>query len=655
MLRPNTKRRAFVCALFVTLLTACGGGDSGGNTGGGSGSSSGGGSGTTFDPPIADLTGDWNVTEGGTSDCPGEATYTSQYRVSVSQDRNSLTVVAPAGTFSGTISGSSLSWKGSYQEDGGTTEITSMSLTVAADAAHFSGSANWKWSNGAINCTGRSQAINGERVASAPTPPPVPSGVTATAQSAASILVQWSSASQPGSGFRIERRNTGRGAFEEIGVAATSATSYLDQGLGASTNYSYRVRSYDGDKYSEYSEAASATTSAAPDNLPADPSQLRAEEATISSLTLYWLDNASNEIGYQVERSSSANAGFALIHTAAAGAVSHIDTGLASATTYFYRVRAVGSAGTSGYSNIASTGTLAAPTAPAFPTGAQATALGSTSVRLQWQDNSADETGFKIERSVRPTTGFDQIAVTRPDANSFDDARLSSSTTYYYRVRATRSDGTAELDSEYSNVATVTTPVPPPATVVLVPAIDTLLLVSSTNSSVQDTTYANKENAVGCNWAYSPVTAIQDYVCAASAIYFEVPADERTIRSATLRLYPRLLPADFQSTLELRAIANTWNPASMTWRWFERNGRTWTSPLVHAAPPTSTRLPLDLDVTAIVRNWTSGTWPNYGLFLANVEVDYRFPSATAYRAMAFDSLEFNLGADRRPQLTIEYE
>lgn len=651
MIRQKTLRGPTLYALFAVVLAACGGGGGGGGDGGDHGNSSG-----TLAPPIADLTGDWDVTESGTSNCPGEETYAAAYRVSVAQNGNALTVITPAGTFSGNISGASLSWKGSYQEDGGTTEITSMTLTVASAGTHFSGSSNWKWSDGTLSCSGTTQAINGTRVAAASTPPPVPTAVSATAQSDASILVQWGSATQPGSGFKIERQRTGRGPFEEVGSAPRSATSYLDQGgLTASTNYSYRVRSYDGDRYSDYSEIASATTVAPPDNVPADPSQLRAEEATVTTIRLYWLDNASSETGYQIERSTSADAGFGLIHTASANSTSHTDTGLASATQYFYRVRAAGTAGNSGYSNVANTRTLVAPSAPAAPTAAQATSTGGTAIRLQWLDNSQDETGFKIERSLQPATGFSQIRTTAPDTTSLNDIRLTPSTTYYYRVRATRSEGGTDLDSDYSNVASVTTPAPTPTSIELAATVDTLLLVSSTNPAAQDAVYGDAENAVGCNWLYSTYTEIQDYVCAASAIYFSVPVDSRPIRSATLKLSVQVLPADTQSTLELRAIASNWSPATMTWDWFDVNGRTWTSPLVRSPPPASAQIPMEFDVTAIARNWINGTWSNYGLLLGNVQADYMFPNATALRAVGFDSLEVNSGAARRPQLVLEYE
>src|SRR5439155_7382336 len=69
-----------------------------------------------------------------------------------------------------------------------------------------------------------------------------------------------------------------------------------------------------------------------------------------------------------------------------------------------------------------------------------------------WNDNSNNETGFKIERSS-DGTNFTQIATAAAGATSYSDTGLASSTTYYYRVRATNSVG----DSPYSSTASAQT------------------------------------------------------------------------------------------------------------------------------------------------------------------------------------------------------
>ena len=74
------------------------------------------------------------------------------------------------------------------------------------------------------------------------TAPSVPTGVTATAQSASQIAVSWQASTDAGSGmagYRVYRN----GAATPLASVAT--TTYTDSGLAPSTRYSYTVRAYD--------------------------------------------------------------------------------------------------------------------------------------------------------------------------------------------------------------------------------------------------------------------------------------------------------------------------------------------------------------------------------------------------------------------------
>lgn len=63
------------------------------------------------------------------------------------------------------------------------------------------------------------------------------------------------------------------------------------------------------------------------------------------SLKLNWLDNATNETGYQVLRSFKTNTSYVVYRTLAAGTTSFIDEGLFANASYFYKVVAVGDGG----------------------------------------------------------------------------------------------------------------------------------------------------------------------------------------------------------------------------------------------------------------------------------------------------------------------
>jgi fibronectin type 3 domain-containing protein len=92
---------------------------------------------------------------------------------------------------------------------------------------------------------------------------------------------------------------------------------------------------------------------------------------------------------------------------------------------------------------------------PPAPSNLVATGIGASQISLTWQDNSSDETGFKIERST-DGVNFSQIALVGQNVTTYADSGLASNTQYFYRVRATNAIG----DSPYSNVANATTLLP---------------------------------------------------------------------------------------------------------------------------------------------------------------------------------------------------
>jgi hypothetical protein len=116
------------------------------------------------------------------------------------------------------------------------------------------------------------------------------------------------------------------------------------------------------------SQNADGAARAPPDQrrAPAAPSNLVAAPTSSSSIRLSWTDQSSSEAGFRIERSTSATSGFYRIATTKANVASYADSQLTAGTTYYYRVRATSSAGSSGYSNVASATTHPAAAAIAL-------------------------------------------------------------------------------------------------------------------------------------------------------------------------------------------------------------------------------------------------------------------------------------------------
>ena len=98
---------------------------------------------------------------------------------------------------------------------------------------------------------------------------------------------------------------------------------------------------------------------------PGAPANLTATAVSTSRIDLSWNDVAT-ETGYRVERSANGTSGWAQVGTTGQNVTSYADTGLSSATTYFYRVIATNAGGDSPPSAVTSATTgVQAPAAPA--------------------------------------------------------------------------------------------------------------------------------------------------------------------------------------------------------------------------------------------------------------------------------------------------
>lgn len=86
---------------------------------------------------------------------------------------------------------------------------------------------------------------------------------------------------------------------------------------------------------------------------PAAPTGLTATAVSSSQIDLTWVDNATDEDGFAIERSPDGS-NFTVLGSVAANATAYSDTGLQSATTYYYRVAAFNGNGNSDYSDPAS-------------------------------------------------------------------------------------------------------------------------------------------------------------------------------------------------------------------------------------------------------------------------------------------------------------
>lgn len=282
-----------------------------------------------------------------------------------------------------------------------------------------------------------------------------PSGLAATTTSSSAITLTWTGNSGNSSitGYTIAyaTNNSFSGAVYRY-VAGAGTTSFNNTGLYSGTTYYYKIKA-EGTSNSNDSAFTAYITAATTGAAPNAPSGLTASAASSSQINLSWTDNSSNETGFEVKRATDSAFTQNVAWIGGIQGSSYSNTGLSASTTYYYKVRAEGTAQDSAYSGSASATTSSSGTIPNAPNGLNATVASSTQINLSWTDNSSNETGFEVKRATDSAFTQNVAWFGGIQGSTYASSGLNPSTTYYYMVRA---EGTAGK-SAYSASASATT------------------------------------------------------------------------------------------------------------------------------------------------------------------------------------------------------
>jgi titin len=257
--------------------------------------------------------------------------------------------------------------------------------------------------------------------------------LTATAGSPSTIDLAWRDDSRNETGFEVHRSTTGPGgSFIIVGATGPNVGAYRDAGLGAETQYCYRVRAFktSGRKttYAEFTNTACATALGPP---PA-PSNADARPISSSAIDFTWTDRSTTEAGFRVERSATGAEPWESVANVAANVTSLRDVERPSEQQVCYRVIGFNAYGSSGPSN------SDCITPPLGPTDLVASSEGPV-IDLTWVDNSSVETGYELLRSDDGVTFY---TVSLLPANSTSArVELTDAAIRWFQVRATRDGG----------------------------------------------------------------------------------------------------------------------------------------------------------------------------------------------------------------------
>ena len=176
---------------------------------------------------------------------------------------------------------------------------------------------------------------------------------------------------------------------------------------------------------------------------PTVPTVVVAAPTSATSIRIEWepvLTATGYVVDRWVERGPDSEYGWLTIAKPEAGASTVTDTGLDSATTYYYRVTAVLQGGAEALaSDVVSATTMIAP--PDVPM--LSVTVAGNKVVLHWTDVE-NETGYRVERLVPGATQWTLLATTAADVVSVKDLDTSVSGTFQYRVIATGLGGDSQ-------------------------------------------------------------------------------------------------------------------------------------------------------------------------------------------------------------------
>lgn len=273
-------------------------------------------------------------------------------------------------------------------------------------------------------------------------------GLAAVSSSTTSTDFKWAAVTGA-DGYLIDYASgssfTGKTSIDTI--KNTASISKLSSG---STRY-VRVRAYTldstGEKvYGSYSSSITLRTK------PAAPAITKITGGA-NKITLTWGDVAGDQ-GYQIYMATSQNGTYSKVTTTLANATSYTKTGLKTAATYYFKVRAYNKSGTTtqyGSYSAVSYG----PTSPAAPAISKATG-GTKSVTLTWKDVSG-ESGYQIYMSTSQNGTYSKAATAKANATSYTIKNLSAAKTYYFKIRAYRSANSVAAYSSFSSIKSAAT------------------------------------------------------------------------------------------------------------------------------------------------------------------------------------------------------
>ena len=260
-------------------------------------------------------------------------------------------------------------------------------------------------------------------ISAAPAAPVVTAGNSATS---GKPMLTWD-AVDGATSYRVYRATSQNGPYRLLGSVTT--TTYVNTGAKDGVTYYYMVTAVNDSGESAFSNTVSGQNKAVTSK-PAAPVVKIGNSATSGKPMLTW-NAVSGATSYKVYRATSQNGTYSLLGSVTV--TSYTNTGAKDGVTYYYKVKAINSAGESAYSNTVSGQSKTVTPKPAAPVVKIGHSATSGKPMLTW--NAVDgAASYKVYRATAKNGAYSVINTTK--ALTYTNVGAALGTTYYYKVEA---------------------------------------------------------------------------------------------------------------------------------------------------------------------------------------------------------------------------
>lgn len=251
-----------------------------------------------------------------------------------------------------------------------------------------------------------------------------PNNLVAILNNDTTAQLNWQDKSNIEDGFEIEKKiNTNNYEFIKT-VGENVIETKVDGIYLLNDSIFFRVRAIKGNKKSAYSNEAKTKL------IFAKPSNLAVTVISDKEIKLQWSDNSTFEKYFEIQKSEN-NINFDSVLVVPKDISQIIIPGSYEVgKQYFFRVRALSKHNKSEFSN-----TTIAKIVFNAPSNLTITSISSNEIKIQWQDNTAFEKGFIIERRIK-NQNFVEVARVDYNVVTWNDSQIETSNTYAYRIKA---------------------------------------------------------------------------------------------------------------------------------------------------------------------------------------------------------------------------